>query len=211
MSQSERYVAWVHRGGLQGAWGACLLAVFLPAGWSVSGPRLPFSVLWLVPVGGIAGYWIGRTIGWTVVEGSGRTAQAFTMPARAGFYASGHSEIETLEARGDFKKAVAAWEAVAIAEPMSPWPLVRAAELYARELSEPSLAVERFRLARSLPDVKPELERYTSQKIIDLLLGPLHDRGRAMVELRMLIDRHPASREAEGARDALRNLKGENA
>ena len=53
------------------------------------------------------------------------------------------------------------------------------------------------------------LQRYASQKIIDLLLGPLGDRGRAMTELRMLIDRHPASREAEGAREALRNLKAE--
>jgi hypothetical protein len=89
--------------------------------------------------------------------------------------------------------------------------IVSGSGLYARELGDPATAVERFRLARSLPDVKPELRRYTGQKIIDLLLGPLGDRGRAMVELRMLIDQHPDSREADGARDALRNLKGEKA
>jgi hypothetical protein len=66
-------------------------------------------------------------------------------------------------------------------------------------------------MARSLPGAKPELKRYTSQKIIDLLLGPLGDRGRAMAELRMLIDRYPTSREAEGAREALRRLKAERA
>ena len=44
-------------------------------------------------------------------------------------------------------------------------------------------------------------------EIVGLLLGPLDDKGRAMVELRMLIDRYPTSREADGARDALRNLK----
>ncbi|HEV8410750.1 MAG TPA: hypothetical protein VGQ30_09595, partial [Gemmatimonadaceae bacterium] len=61
----------------------------------------------------------------------------------------------------------------------------------------------------ALPDTKPELQRYTSQKIIDLLRGPINDRGRALVELRMLIDKYPGSREAEGARDALRKLKAE--
>ena len=162
----------------------------------------------MIPLGAAIGFAVGRVIGVLVVEGSGRTAQAFTLPATAGFRASEHSEIDTLEARGAFKGAVAAGEAAAIAEPGDPWPLVRSAELYARELGEPALAVERFRLARSLPGVKPELQRYASQKIIDLLLGPLGDKGRAMVELRMLVDKHPASREAEGAREALRNLKG---
>ena len=207
MSESERYLKWVHDGGLQAVWCCCLLAVFLPAGWHASGPPLPFSVLWLVPVGGVAGYWVGKTIGLVVIGGAGATAQAFTLPATTGHYANEHSEIKTLEIRGDFKGAVSAWEAVAIAEPGNAWPLVQSAELYARELNEPALAVERFRMARSVPEIKPELYRYVSQKIIDLLLGPLDDKGRAMTELRMLIDKYPNSREATGAREALRNLK----
>jgi hypothetical protein len=210
MSQSERYVAWVQRGGLGTVFTTLLGAIFLPAGWYASGRPTPFPFLLLIPLGALGGYAIGTAIGKFVVHGSGEAARAFTMPARAGFYASEHSEIDTLEVRGDFKGAVAAWEAVAIAEPDNPWPLVRSAELYARELGEPAVAVERFRMARSLPNVKPELQRYTSQKIIDLLLGPLGEKGRAMVELRMLMDKHPGSREAEGARDALRNLKAEN-
>ena len=211
MSQSERYVQWTHHGGLQAAWCAGFLAIFLPAGWSASGRPLPFSIFWLVPVGGVVGYWIGKSIGFVVLSGAGSAAQAFTMPATIGHYASEHSEIMTLEVRGDFKGAVAAWEAVAVAEPGNPWPLVRSAELYARELGDAATAIERFRLARSLPAAKPELKRYTSQKIIDLLLGPLSDRGRAMAELRMLIDRYPTSREAQGAREALRRLKAERA
>jgi hypothetical protein len=210
MSQSERYVAWVQRGGLGTALTTFLGAIFLPAGWYASGRPLHIPFLFLIPIGGLVGYAIGKTVGTLVVRGSGDAARAFTLPATAGFYANEHSEIDTLEVRGDFKGAASAWEAVAIAEPGNPWPLVRSAELYARELGEPALAAERFRLARSLPGVKPELERYASQKIIDLLLGPLGDKGRAMVELRMLIDRHPASREAEGAREALRNLKAEH-
>lgn len=209
MSLSERYVQWTHKGGLQGVWGAGLLAIFLPAGWSASGRPLPFSIFLLVPIGAVAGYWVGKTIGLITVGGAGATAQAFTMPATTGFYANEHSEIMTLEARGDFQGAVAAWEAVAIAEPANPWPLVRSAELYSDKLGDPATALERFRLARTLPAMNPELKRYTSQKIIDLLLGPMNDKGRGLVELRMLIDQFPESREAEGAREALRTLKAQ--
>jgi hypothetical protein len=207
MSASERYVAWTHKGGLQGVWGAGLLFFFLPAGVYASGRPSPVPFFLLFPIGGVIGYAFGKAFGYMMLAGSGHAAQSFTFPATVGHYANEHSEIMTLESRGEYRGAVAAWEAVSVSEPGNPWPLVKSAELYARELGDPATAVERFRLARSLPDVKPELQRYASQKIIDLLLGPLQDRGRAMVELRMLIDRHPGSREAEGAREALRNLK----
>ena len=210
MSQSERYTAWTHRGGLQGLWGAGLLFFFLPAGVYASG-RVPPVPFWLLfPIGAVIGYAFGRMFGWMLLSGAGGAARAFTMPATTGHYANEHSEIVTLESRGAFRDAVAAWEALAAAEPQNPWPLVRSAELLARELGDPATAAERFRRARTLPDANPELKRYVSQKIVDLLLGPLGDRGRAMVELRMLIDTYPASREAEGAREALRNLKAEN-
>lgn len=207
MSQSERYTAWTHRGGVQAFWTAGLLALLLPAGWYASGRPLPFSLFWLVPIGAFAGYGIGKTIGWAVLGASGLAAQSFIASPTAGRFASEHSEIMTLEARGDFRRALAAWEALAVAEPGNPWPLVRSAELCARELGDPQLAIERFRMAHDLPGTKPELKRYASQQIIDLLLGPLDDRRRAIVELRKLIDAYPESREAEGAREALRSLK----
>jgi hypothetical protein len=210
MSQSERYVAWVQRGGIGTAATTVLGAFFIPAGWAAAHPHAELPLLRLVLVGAALGFAIGKVVGRFVIEGSGRTAQAFTLPATAGRRASEHSEIDALEARGKYGDAASAWEAVSVAHPDDPWPLVRSGELYARELGDPATAVERFRLARSLPAAKPELQRYASQKIIDLLLGPLGDRGRAMTELRMLIDRHPASREAAGAREALRNLKAEN-
>ena len=207
MSQSERYVGWVHRGGVHGVWGACLLGIFLPFGAYARNYVPPFPFFLLFPLGGIVGYAIGKAIGWTVLTGSGHAIRAFTWPATAGRYAHEHSEIDALEARGDFRGAVSAWDAVAVAEPGNPWPLLRSADLYARALGDPAMAIERFRLARALPGAKSGLRLYASQKIIDLLLGPLDDTGRGMVELRMLIDRYPESREAQGARQALRSLK----
>src|SRR5665213_2550213 len=103
MDPSERYVAWTHKGGLQAAWGAGLLAIFLPAGWFASGRALPSSIFWLIPVGGFIGYWIGKAFGFAVLTGAGSAAQAFTMPAAIGHYANEHSEILTLEVRGDFR------------------------------------------------------------------------------------------------------------
>ena len=43
--------------------------------------------------------------------------------------------------------------------------------------------------------------------LVDLHLGPLEDEGRALVELRRLIDGFPGTREAEMAREALAKLK----
>jgi hypothetical protein len=209
MSQSERYVAWTHSGGIQGFWAGGLFTFMLPFAVYGAGYHPPFPFILLFPIGTVVGYAVGKTIGWLILTASGGVTRAFTFPATAGFYVHEHSEIDALEVRGDFKGAVSAWEAVAIAEPANPWPLVRSGDLYARKLGDPALAAERYRLARSIPGVKPEVERYASQKIIDLLLGPLDDRGRAMGELRMLIDRYPTSREAEGARVALRALKAE--
>jgi hypothetical protein len=209
MDQSDRYLRWRERGGHAKLICTLAGAILIPASIKATGRYASVPSVLFLPAGALIGYVIASAISWVTISGAAETAQAFTFPNTTGFYANEHSEIDTLEVRGDFKGAVAAWEAVAIAEPDNPWPLVRSAELYARELGEPALAVERFRLARSLPDVKPELQRYASQKIIDLLLGPLGDKGRAMVELRMLVDKHPTSREADGAREALRNLKAE--
>jgi len=207
MDLSDRYAAWKYAGGHGGFLGAAILFFALPGGIAARGWTPPVPFLMLFPIGAILGYAIGKFVSWALLEGSSQAAQSFTMPNTAGFYAHEHSEIQTLEIRGDVKGAVSAWEAVSIAEPGNPWPLVRSAELYADKLGDPAMALERFRLARSCPDIKPELKRYTSQKVIDLLLGPMNDKGRAMVELRILIDTFPESREAAGARDALRRLK----
>ncbi len=207
MDLSDRYLKWKENGGHAKFLATVAAAGLTPPAVYASGrfPNVPLILF--VPIGGLIGYAVSSAISYVTIQGAAHTAQSFTFPATTGHYANEHSEIMTLEARGDFKGAVAAWEAVAVAEPDNPWPLVRSAELYADKLNDPAMALERFRVARSLPLVKPELTRYTSQKVINLLLGPMNDPGRAMVELRKLIDQFPDSREADGARDALRNLK----
>jgi hypothetical protein len=146
MTQSERYVAWTHRGNLQGVWGAIMGAVFVPAGMFASGGRPPFPFVLLIPIGALIGFAVGKSIGTLLLGASGAAAQRIYMPGAAGTYAQTHS--------------------------------------------------------------REEHERYVSQKLIDLYLGPLAGEGRALVELRRLIERHPGTREAEGARSAIAGLKG---
>ena len=169
-------------------------------------PAMGHSFL-MVPIFGVVGFFMGKTVGYALLEGSGRTAQAIYAPVGAGTYAQTHSHIDALEARGDYRGAADAWEAVVVSQPLNAWPLIRAGELYARQLNDPATAVERFIHARDVVGITPELQRYATQKIVDLYLGPLADPGRAMVELRRMIIAHPGTREAEFAREAIANLK----
>jgi hypothetical protein len=169
-------------------------------------PGVPHSLL-TIPVGVAFGYFVGRAIRFAVIEGSGRAAQSINMPVAAGTYTFTHSHIDAMEAKGDHEGAARAWDLVALEHPGDPWPLIRAGEIYMRSLGAPEQALGRFARARDLPGIKPEQQRYASQKVIDVYLGPLHAEGRAMVELRRLIEQHPGTREAEGARLALQRLK----
>ena len=187
-------------------WCGIIATVFGALGYGLGLQGVPHTPV-VIPVATLIGYLVGKAIGLVLLGGSGRAARSIYMPRAAGTWSSSHSNIDAMEARGDFAGAARAWEALAAAEPTAPWPLIRAGELYDRALSAPDRALECFRLARDLPGIGPEQHRYISQQVIDLHLGPLHDTGRALVELRRLIDQHPGTREAHGARLALERLK----
>ena len=85
---------------------------------------------------------------------------------------------------------------------------VRAADLYATA-GDPQRAAALLREVQRLPGVKPGTDIYASNRLVDLLLGPLGDRGRALTELRRLIDRDPNARSAAHARTALAKLKAD--
>ena len=205
--RSDRYLAWQHAGNGHGLYGAVAMVIFTAVAQSFGLPGVPRGFL-TIPVAALIGFAAGKLVGFSLLESSGRVAQSVYAPTAAGSYTQTHSNIDAMEAAGDYKGAVAAWEAVAVSQPGKPWPLMRAGELYLRVLAEPEMALDRFRLARDAPGITPEQHRYASQKVIDLYLGPLADEGRAMAELRRLIDRHPGTREAEGARAAIQRIKG---
>jgi hypothetical protein len=142
-----------------------------------------------------------------MVVGSARVAGTLLVPDSRGGHTPGYSHIEALEARGDFTAALDAWERVVVDTPDALAPRIHAADLYARKAKNPVRAAELFRSVQTHPQVPDDTLRYVSQRLIDLLLGPLNDEGRALVELRKVADRWPGTPEGEGARAAIARIK----
>lgn len=123
-------------------------------------------------------------------------------------YTPTHSHIEALEARGDLDGAARAWDETCAEQPGNALLLVKAADFHLRARRDPEAALARYRQARAAGTGRDDLRRYIQQKLVDLHLeGPLADEGRAMVELRRLIDGFPGTREADGARATLEEIK----
>jgi hypothetical protein len=141
-----------------------------------------------------------------VVHGTSAGLAAFLFPSGATTpYESTLSALDALEAAGDVAGAIAAYDALLVREPANARALRQAAELHARA-GQPRRAAVLLATLRSRSGLRQD-ELYATQRLADLYLGPLGDDGRALVELRRLVERFPGSREAEGARLALARLK----
>lgn len=168
---------------------------------------LPASPL-ITIAGVVIGFYIGKGIWRLGLRGAaGFGNSIYTPSGDSTAYTPTFSHIEALEIKGDLDGAAVAWESAIAEQPESVLTVVRAADFHLRARKDAQIAIEYFLRARSLGGGTPDLRRYVQQKIVDLYLGPLADSGRAMVELRRLIDAFPETREAAGARAALAELK----
>ena len=125
-------------------------------------------------------------------------------------YEAQFSEEESLVMRGRTADALRAYEAVIAAPPRGVDPAearLRAAAVYASSGGDPRRAAELLREVQRLHGVKPGQDIYASNRLVDLLIGPLGEPRRALVELRRLIERYPNSTAAHHARMALAKLK----
>jgi hypothetical protein len=86
---------------------------------------------------------------------------------------------------------------------------LRAAELHAREMNDPARAAQLFREVQSHPQASSADEILASNRLADLYLGPLNEPRRALTELRRITVRHPGTRAAAHALEALRSLKAQ--
>jgi hypothetical protein len=122
-------------------------------------------------------------------------------------YTEQHSYQQALVMQGRLDEALESLEAI-IAEPESTVDVrIRAAELYAREAKRPDRAAELLREASRHPACTAGEEAYASNRLADLLSGPLAQPGRALVELRRLADRYTGTPVGDRAREAIRALK----
>jgi hypothetical protein len=118
----------------------------------------------------------------------------------------GYSAIETLAMRGHYQAAADAYGERARNHSERVEATLRRAELLAGPLGEPETAAVELDSLRAHPLSRRDDFR-VGLALVDLHEHQVRDPGRAMAELRRLIDRYPAS--ARRLRDALRELKAQ--
>jgi hypothetical protein len=121
----------------------------------------------------------------------------------------GYSAIETMVARGELAAAAEAYRERARHPASRVEATVRRAALLGGPLAQPETAlVELQGLRRST--LSPREDLRVGAALVDLYDRRLGDPGRAMAELRRLIDRHPGDRSVRRLRHALSELKAEH-
>jgi len=133
----------------------------------------------------------------------------FAMSGASTPYEEQFSYQQSLVMQGKVAEALASFEEMIAAQPDAIEPRIRAAELYGQDRGSARRAAELFREAMRIRSIAPGRDIYATNRLVDLLIGPLRDPGRAVVELRKLIDRYPTSTAAAHARDALARIKRE--
>lgn len=127
-------------------------------------------------------------------------------PSRADY-----SREDALLMQRDIAGALESLEARIAADPALADARLRAADIYGREGQDPLRAEVLFREVQRIPGVSLRDDVYASNRLVDLYDGPLGNTGRALVELRRLIERYPGTRAADEARRGLTALKARHA
>jgi tetratricopeptide (TPR) repeat protein len=185
------------------AWmyGLATCALFLPLA-ALALKKGPLAFLGSVAAGGFA-----LKIGLSTSSGAGKLFARFTMGSDTTPYKEQYSREQALVMRGEVDEALRSFEAIIAENPNAVDPRFKAAELYAKERGEYRRAAELFREVQRIEPRTSGEDIYATNRLVDLYTGPLSDPGRALVELRRLIERHPQSPAATHARTALAALK----
>ena len=163
------------------------------------------AVFTLVCSAAVGAFAIGITI--AASNAVGNTFGRFTMGGDSTPYKEQYSREQALVMRGEIDEALRSFEAILLEKPDAIDPRIKAAELYAKEKGDYRRAAELFREVQRIPSVTPGEDVYATNRLVDFCSGPLADPGRALVELRHLIERYPGSAAASHARTALAALK----
>lgn len=147
--------------------------------------------------------WLGYRAGSAV----GDTWKRFAVDGTSTPYKEQYSYQQALVMQGRLDDALESFEAVIAEQPASVDARLRAAELYARDKGNHVRAAELFREVQRIESVSTGEFVLATNRLVDLFNGPLGEPGRAMVELRRLIERYPSTPAAAHARDVLARMK----
>lgn len=154
-------------------------------------------------VGGYAIYAIAQWSG-GVVE---RTVRRIALDGTSTPYKEQYSREQALVMQGRIDDALASFEAIIRSDAAATTARIRAAELYARAGNNSARAAALLRDVQRNESCSAGEQVYVAHRLVDLYTGPLNDPGRALVELRRLIERFPTHPAAAQAREALVVLK----
>jgi hypothetical protein len=134
----------------------------------------------------------------------------FQLMANAGLtrVGGGYSSIETLAVRGHYQAAADEYAERARNHSERVEATLRRAVLLAGPLAEPETAAVELDSLRAAPLSRDDDFR-VGLALVELYEHQLGDPGRAMTELRRLIDRYPSARDARRLRAALSALKAQ--
>lgn len=138
-----------------------------------------------------------------VVDGVARVLQDVGLRRVGG----GYSSIESLVAGGHFAAAAEAYAERARDERRSAVPVLRRAALLAGPLGQPESAAAELDAFRSATALSPDDDIRVGLSLAELWEQRLGDPGRAMRELRRLLDRYPSNRRMRQIRAELAELK----
>jgi hypothetical protein len=192
------------------AYGSMVFGITLGAMIFTVGPgasRLPW---WMILLGILAPVVAGTLVGAVAFSLSSAAGAAYKHLMVSGSttpYKEQYSYQQTLVMQGRLDEALESFEAVIAEKPESVDVRVKAAELYARDKANFVRAAELFREIQRIPTVTTGEDIYATNRLVDLLTGPLQNPRRALVELRRLIERYPGTSAAVHARGALADLK----
>lgn len=140
-----------------------------------------------------------------VIDGFFRVVSNFGLVRVGG----GYSAIETLAARGHLQAAADAYAERARNQGQRVDATLRRAALLAGPLAQPeTAAIELDNLRRPGP-LPPRDDFRVGLALVEIYENDLKDAGRAMTELRRLIDRYPTAQGARRLRVALASLKSD--
>lgn len=193
------------------------------AGWTLLFALLGAPLVLAILPGGL----ITAGITWSglnAASAAGRFFGRFILPTGESTpYEHQFSLEDAMAARGDVAGAIESLEATISLTPLdAPTGInvrIRAAELYmgrattakTAELrtADNQRAADLFREVQRFAAVSASHDIYVSNRLIDLLLGPLRQPSRALVELSRIVARYPTSSAAQHARTAIAKLKEE--
>jgi tetratricopeptide (TPR) repeat protein len=118
-----------------------------------------------------------------------------------------YSYQDALILQGRLDEALESFEALIAEQPHASDVRFRAAELYVKDEGSLNRAADLFREVQRIPNLSAGEDVYATNRLVDLLIGPLNDPPRALIELRRLIDRRSGTQAAERARETLAVLK----